>query len=215
MAGVTSPPTDPAGAQHAGIRDAKRAMRDRVLAARDALSPATRHAAGAAIAASLEARPDFRAASVVLLTLPFGNEWDASLLVASALASGRTVVLPRVNTSERVLELFALTDLARDVEAGYRGIPEPRLHCGSIAPDAIEWIMVPGVAFDLRCRRLGYGGGYYDRLMISLPTRAPRVGAAFDVQIVDEVPVTAHDLEVDAVVSEARTLVRAQREGMS
>jgi 5-formyltetrahydrofolate cyclo-ligase len=208
---VTSPPTDPAGAQHAGIRDAKRAVRDRVLAARDRLGSDTRHAASVAIVAALEARPDFRAARVVLLTLPFGSEWDASLLVASALASGRTVALPRVNNAERVLELFALTDLARDVQAGYRGIPEPRLHCAPIAAEAIDWIMVPGVAFDLRCRRLGYGGGYYDRLMLSLPAQAPRIAAAFDVQIVDAVPVTGHDLEVDAVVTETRTLQGARR----
>ena len=77
IAGVTSPPTDPAGTQHAGIRDAKRAVRDRVLAARDSLAAETRHAASVAIATTLEARPDFRAARVVLLTLPFGSEWDA------------------------------------------------------------------------------------------------------------------------------------------
>jgi len=208
---VTSPPTDRAGAQHAGIRDAKRAVRDRVLAVRDSLTPDIRHAASVAIAATLEARPDFRAARVVLLTLPFGSEWNASLLVASALASGRTVALPRVNSAERVLQLFALTDMARDVQPGYQGIPEPRLHCGPIAPEAVEWIMVPGVAFDLRCRRLGYGGGYYDRLMLALPAQAPRIAAAFDVQIVDAVPVTAHDLEVDAVVTESRTLLGTRR----
>ena len=62
IGGVTSPPTEPAGTQHAGIRDAKRAVRDRVLAARDGLAAETRHAASVAIAATLEARPDFRAA---------------------------------------------------------------------------------------------------------------------------------------------------------
>jgi 5-formyltetrahydrofolate cyclo-ligase len=65
---------------------------------------------------------------------------------------------------------------------------------------------VPGVAFDAACRRLGYGGGYYDRLLPLLPATAPRVAGAFDVQIVDAVPAAAHDLGVDCIVTESRTL---------
>ncbi len=65
---------------------------------------------------------------------------------------------------------------------------------------------MPGVAFDREGRRLGYGGGYYDRLLPLLSPRAARVAGAFDVQIVDRVPVGPNDVTIDAVVTESRAL---------
>ena len=70
--------------------------------------------------------------------------------------------------------------------------------------DAIDWVLVPGVAFDRDGRRLGYGGGYYDRLLPLLSPRAARVAGAFDLQIVDRVPAAPHDVAVDAIVTEIR-----------
>ncbi len=188
------------------MRDAKRALRDRVLAARDRLPAAAHRASSQAIAATLAARDDFRAARAVLLTLPFRSEWDTTALVAAALDAGKTLVLPRVNEASRMLELCAVADLDREAVAGFRGIREPDARCAHVAPDAVEWVLVPGVAFDRECRRLGYGGGYYDRLLASIAASAPRIAGAFELQIVERVPATQHDLGVDAVVTEQRTL---------
>ncbi len=66
--------------------------------------------------------------------------------------------------------------------------------------------MVPGVAFDPEGRRLGYGGGYYDRLLPLLSPRAARVAGAFDLQLVDRVPAGPNDIAIDAVVTESRAL---------
>jgi 5-formyltetrahydrofolate cyclo-ligase len=185
-----------------GLREAKRSLRARVLKARDALSPAERASASQAIAATLSQRPDFDSARVVLLTLPFGSEWDTRLLLAAALARGKTVAAPRVNVARRMLELHELRDAGLDVCPGYRGIPEPRGECPKIALAAIDWILVPGVAFDAQGRRVGYGGGYYDRLLPTLPASAQRVAGAF------ELP---HDLALDTIVTEARVIVPAPR----
>ena len=67
-------------------------------------------------------------------------------------------------------------------------------------------IVVPGVAFDARGGRLGYGGGFYDRFLASAGEGAIRIGICFEVQVVDEVPMAGHDLRVDAVVTEQRVL---------
>lgn len=193
------------------LRDDKRALRESLTVARDALPATLRARASRSIADRIAALPTWRAARVVLLTLPFRSEWDARLVARDALAAGKTVALPRVDASVRMLRALAIEDLDRDVEPGYRGIPEPRVGCPAIALDRIDWVLVPGVAFDTAGRRLGYGGGYYDRLLPFVSPTAARVAGAFDMQIVDAVPTAAHDLGVDVVVTEQRTLYCGDR----
>jgi len=96
-----------------------------------------------------------------------------------------------------------------DIAAGYQGIPEPREQCPVVAPDALDWVLVPGVAFDLAGRRLGYGGGFYDRLLPLLGAAAARVAGAYDLQLVPRVPAAPHDLKVGTIVTETRTIAAA------
>lgn len=189
------------------LREAKRALRERVLAARDCLPPEFRAAASAAIGTALASRDDFATASTVLLTLPFGSEWDSMPLLLTALERGKAVVLPRVNATARTLELCRLSEPTRDVLPGYRGIPEPQSHCALIAADAIDWVLVPGVAFDPAGHRLGYGGGYYDRLLPQLRRDAARIAGGYEIQLVDRLPAGPHDVPVQALATEIRTLL--------
>lgn len=186
---------------------AKQALRGRVLADRDDLPAATRAADSHAIGARVEALPSLAPAQTVLLTLPFRSEWDTRPLAAHALSAGKRVVMPRVDRVARTLRLHAVADLYADVVAGYLGIPEPRESLPIVEPDAIDWVLVPGVAFDAAGRRLGYGGGFFDRLLPLVRAGAPRIAGAFDVQIIDEVPAGPHDRRVDAIISPTRTLV--------
>jgi len=191
------------------LREAKRAVRERIVRARDVMPADLRAQASRKIVTTLVARPDFAAAKVVLMTLSFGSEWDTRPLLATALSHGKTVAIPRVNAGRRMLELHAVCDLAEDVAPGYRGILEPRGHCAAVAIETIDWILVPGVAFDAHGRRIGDGGGYYDRLLPTLPATALRIAGAFEVQLVDRVPTAPHDLALDAIVTEARVIVPA------
>jgi 5-formyltetrahydrofolate cyclo-ligase len=202
----SAPP--PAGSPPIGaaLREAKRGVRERALAARDALTPEQRAAAAHAIAARLTALPSYAAARTILVTFPFRSEWDSRLLARHALAAGKAVVSPRVDPAARMLALYRVADIDADVAPGYRDIPEPLAHCATVAFDAIDWVLVPGVAFDVAGRRLGYGGGYYDRLLPLLSRHAPRISGAFDAQIVPVVPCGPHDLVVDCLVTETRTI---------
>jgi 5-formyltetrahydrofolate cyclo-ligase len=191
----------------AALHDAKHAVRDRIGALRDALPTPQRAAMAAAIAAAIARLPSFAAARTVLLTLPFRSEWDARPLVAAALAQGKAVALPRVAPATRMLELHAIRDVARDVGPGYRGITEPLASMPRVDPGQIDWVLVPGMAFDPMGRRLGYGGGFYDRLLPLLPPTAQRVAGAFDLQVIERVPAAAHDLRVQAIVTPTRVLL--------
>jgi 5-formyltetrahydrofolate cyclo-ligase len=186
------------------LHEAKRVMRNEVIAARDALTPAQHRSASQAIAARIAALPSFTAAHCILLTLPFRSEWDTRPLIAAAQASGKVVALPRVDGDTRMLDLHAVRDVARDTAPGYRGIHEPAIGLPRVERADIDWVLVPGVAFDVAGRRLGYGGGYYDRLLALLSPQAPRVAGAFDLQVVAAAPAAPHDLIVDVIATETR-----------
>ena len=188
------------------LHTAKRRVRDEVLALRAALDPAERTVAQAAIVARLLALPSFQAAHSVLLTMPFRGEWDTRPLLRAAALAGKHVVLPRVDVSARMLALHRVTDMVRDMAPGYGGIDEPHAHLPQVSPADIAWVLVPGVAFDATGRRLGYGGGFYDRLLPLLPPATPRVAGAFDEQLVAHVPAAPHDLFIQQLVTPTRTL---------
>ena len=193
------------------LREAKRNLRATVIAARDGLSQATRDDASRRIAARLVALPQFQAAESVLLTLPFRSEWDATLVARAALAAGKRVIVPRVDAPARVLSLHRIDSLDHGIAAGYRGIPEPRADLAPALPADVALALVPGVAFDTQGRRLGYGGGYYDRLLPLLGADVPRIAGAFDEQVVDQVPYAAHDLAVDVIATPTRLIQTALR----
>ena len=206
-------PTDRETPVGAPLREAKQAMRQAMAAARDALDPAWRKRASAALVDRMTSLAAFAGARRVLLNVPFRSEWDAAPLIERALARGKEVLLPRVDETSRMLDLRRIADPAADIVTGYRGIPEPVERCPRADPASVDWVLVPGVAFDREGGRLGYGGGYYDRLLPLLSPRAARVAGAFSMQIVDRVPSAPHDIRMDTVVTEAEIVV--DRKGRS
>jgi 5-formyltetrahydrofolate cyclo-ligase len=185
------------------IRAAKAALRKQVLARRDALSPEIRVELSARITARLLELDSFRAAKCVLAYMSIGSEFDTRALVGHVLAQGKTLLLPRVVRGSRTLALHAVKDLAQDLQAGVWGIAEPNSKCQEISqPFDFEWVLVPGLAFTPMGDRLGYGAGYYDRLIASCTHKPALIAAAFALQVVDAVPCTASDQDVDCVVTE-------------
>jgi len=144
----------------------------------------------------------------------FGSELDTRPFLDKVLASGRALVLPRVDREGRRLVLYRVASLATDLRPGTWGIPEPDpAHCGLAASADIDLILVPGVAFDPDGGRLGYGAGYYDRLLAAWASPLPPlVAVAFELQIVPAVPVLAGDHGVDLVVTESQTYSRRRLE---
>jgi 5-formyltetrahydrofolate cyclo-ligase len=205
-ASSTEPRSTLDGVASGNLLDAKRELRTRILRDRDATPAEVRATASASIAATLSMREEFASSRTVLLTLPFGSEWDTRALLEAALARAKTVALPRVNLETGMLDICAITRLEHDAAPGYRGIPEPSAHCELLDVASIDWVLVPGVAFDRDGHRIGYGGGYYDRLLPLLRADAHRVAGAFELQLVDQVPAASHDVAVDAVVTEARSI---------
>jgi 5-formyltetrahydrofolate cyclo-ligase len=192
--------------RHAGVREEKLVLRQAVASARDCMSVEARAEASRAIADRIGALDAFANAHAILATLPYRSEWDATLVVRAALAAGKLVAAPRVDRHARMLQPLCIESLDDDVEAGYRGIPEPRARCAMVPLERFDVVLVPGIAFDVHGRRLGYGGGYYDRLLPLLPASSTRIAGAFELQVADSVPTAPHDTGVDWIVTERRTI---------
>jgi 5-formyltetrahydrofolate cyclo-ligase len=191
----------------ATIQAHKRQLRRTVLARRRALPEIERLARSRQVWERLSRLPWYRQAGVILGYMAIDKEVLTDGLLRQALAAGKRVVLPRVRAEPGGLALYAVDDLERDVAPGYRGIPEPRPERGRPVPiDALDLVLVPGVAFDLQGGRLGFGVGFYDRLLSGLPQGTPKVGLAFDFQVLPWLPRQPHDIALDAIVTESRTI---------
>src|SRR6266545_4337955 len=120
------------------------------------------------------------------------------------------VALPAFDRARDAIAMHIVRDPGRDLAANAWGIREPQPDvCMPARPSEVDFILVPGIAFDARGGRLGYGKAYYDRLFRALAREGAvpfTVAGAFDAQIVDRVPMDVHDVAVPRIVTEARVI---------
>lgn len=185
-------------------RAAKEALRKRVAAVRRTLlAEARAERSQRACSLLLDSEP-FARAQVILSYAPLRFEADPQSLVERAHALGKQVLLPRVDQETHTLVLHAHRPGDELAESGM-GIREPLESAPVVAPELVDLVLVPGLAFDGRGYRLGYGKGFYDRLL-PLLTRATPVGLAFELSLLPEVPSEPHDVPVHGVATEKRLL---------
>jgi 5-formyltetrahydrofolate cyclo-ligase len=129
-----------------------------------------------------------------------GSEVETRDLAEAILAGGRALFIPRIEKGR----MFAcrIYSLAQDLAPGALGILEPLSSFLPAPPDVLDLILAPGLAFDLAGRRLGYGGGYYDRFLPRRRSDALVCGLAFSFQILPSVPCEPHDQKLACLVSE-------------
>lgn len=181
----------------------KRSMRRDLLAQRQALSPAEWQTASRAAQQRLLEQPLFRQAISIALYAPIRNEVDTTLLFDAARAAGKSVQYPLVCGDRLTFHEIATRE---QLAAGSFGIPEP-CPVGDVsgAPLA-DLLVVPGVAFDLRGHRIGFGKGYYDRYLAGLQRLPLLVGFCHDFQLIEAVPSEGHDIRMDCVVTDRRVV---------
>jgi 5-formyltetrahydrofolate cyclo-ligase len=184
------------------LKQSKRALRRAVLAERDALPADERSAGSEAIAERFLELPEVADARTVMAFWSFGSEVDTAPLIAGLRSRGATVALPRIEGSEAVP--VVATPGAAMTESSF-GTMEPAE--GRVLDVAeLDLVVVPGVAFDWTCDRVGYGGGYYDRLLGMRREGAAAIAVAFALQIVERVPTGAIDRRIDGVVTELEVI---------
>jgi 5-formyltetrahydrofolate cyclo-ligase len=182
----------------------KRALRAELLAARARLDAGARRAGAEALVDRLDALPAFRAAATVAAYAPLGSELDPGPATRAVLARGGRVVYPRAVPGERRLVFCPCRP--EELVRGPLGAPEPPASAPEVALPEIACVLLPGLGFSRQGQRLGRGGGAYDATLAAAP-QAVRVGVAFTLQLLDQLPCEPHDLTLDALVTERETLL--------
>ena len=190
----------------ADLHETKPSLRKRILGRRNAMDCCTRTALSRTIVRDIVETSVYRRSHTVMAYASFGSELQTDGFVHHVLDQGKTLLLPRVDRQRELLEVYRVRDPVQDLRVGTWGIREPRPdRCTRVEPAIIDFVLVPGLAFDRRGGRLGYGGGFYDKLLADgLSQGAWLVAGAFECQMVEKVPVDEHDMPMDVVVTEDR-----------
>lgn len=144
----------------------------------------------------------YKQARRILFYASFRSEVTTWPLIQRAMAEGKMAALPKVLRAEKRLGIYSISSIDGLLD-GYLGIREPAaLPEDELDPELPDIIVMPGAAFDRSGNRIGYGGGYYDRLLEKAGQGSLRVALAYGVQMVDHIPSESHDRRVDMVITE-------------
>ena len=164
---------------------------------------ATRYKKSLAIKRKLLSLKEFKIAKKILLYAGKPYEVDTSLIIKEALKKRKRVFLPVTDTKRKRILISEILDLEKDTCLGCFGICEPKAALKpKAAPEKLDLVVMPGVAFDRNNNRIGHGAGYYDRFLKCIPYKIPKLSLAFDFQVLDEdFPTLSHDIPVTRIIT--------------
>lgn len=189
-------------------------IRKYILSRRDSIHEEIRKDKDREIKERLLALSEFKASHKILLYASFRSEVDTFDLLKYCVAHGKVVVLPRVDKQDNELKIYEIKD-TEELVKGYFGIPEPNVSADisesrRMNVEHMDLIIVPGVAFDEQCNRLGYGKGFYDKLLSGVRGQGSRVkrliALAYEEQIVESIPSESHDIRMDKIITDKRII---------
>ena len=173
----------------------KKELRQQIRQRKRAMTEAEIDAASQRLGELLAEAPLYRQAKTLYGYLPYNQEVRTVPMLQRALAEGKRVAVPKCYGDE--MRFIYLEDLSQ-VEKGYCGIPEP-IADEPVADDPTALVLMPGLAFDPQGRRIGYGGGFYDKFLAAEPNH-PTLALCYAFQMVDEIPTEEFDVPVDCVL---------------
>lgn len=148
----------------------------------------------------------FKTASTIMCYISFGTEVDTKPIINQCLKEGKTVLVPIIIKNEdetSYMEASQLMDPESDLAPGTMGIMEPKASKIRIRdPKTIDLVIIPGMAFDRKGNRLGYGAGYYDYYLEKLRDDCNQIGLTFSFQLIDHIPTQKHDKQIKNIITE-------------
>lgn len=190
----------------------KKRLREKLLIKRDSIPPDIKVLKEASIEKKLFDLDIFKKSKNILMYVSFRSEVDTRKYLDDLPALGKKLILPVVDAKHKVLKLYEVKDTS-ELAPGYMGIPEPDIREDRrVTVNDIDLVVIPGTGFDIKGNRLGYGGGYYDRLLsyeskqMAKIEHIPTVALAFEEQLCENIPAEPHDITVDIIITDKRLI---------
>lgn len=181
----------------------KKILRQELLKKRSSLTIDEVVDKSADIAELLFSTDFYKKSKYIMCYIDFRNEVKTEEIIRTSLENGKKIIIPISVVKTRQLILSQLLDYDKELESGTYGILEPKKEfIRRVSPELIDLVLVPGVAFDRRGYRIGYGGGYYDRFLPKVKRSTPKVALAFDIQMVEYVKKGRYDIPMDYIITE-------------
>jgi 5-formyltetrahydrofolate cyclo-ligase len=183
------------------ILTSKHKMREIMLNKLNKLKEVDRAKKSLLIKEKLFETSEFKKAKIILFYASLTKEVDTDIMIKDAQEQGKTIALPVVEEGEKKIIPYLVSDFDSRFVIGAYGIREPDKEFSEpISIDALDLVIVPGIAFDREGNRLGRGKGYYDRFLKILPKHVLTIGLAFDFQIVCNLPHSSVDSPVNKII---------------
>lgn len=148
-------------------------------------------------------------ARVVLMYLPRKNEVNTDTIIRRTFDLNKIVVLPRFEPGSKKIQLFKVDDLQKELTPGSSGRLQPDpARCRAMPIDSIDIAIVPGIVFDEKGGRIGFGEGFFDRVIPNLPITTRKVALALDEQVLSQIPSESLDKSVDIIITDRRIIYK-------
>lgn len=155
---------------------------------------------------------------VVMGYMDFRKEVMTERILKDAFNKGKKVAIPRIskiNGHQKGIIAYEIKEIGDQIERGTFGVMEPKNDCNiEINPEHIDLVIVPGVAFDKYGYRIGFGAGYYDMFLKNIRHDCVKIGLAFEMQIIEDLPIENHDIPVDIIITEKQIII-PDRKGLN
>ncbi len=186
----------------------KKAIRDQVLERRMSTSQELLEIKSKDICKKLIKDEVYEKSELIFAYLNYKNEVNLTSFIERALEEGKRVAVPRVvDEQQSIMQFYVLDDLLK-IAKGYKGILEPKEELKIAEISDCDMLLVPCVAFDNQCNRLGYGKGFYDRYLGSYPKLIGKtILVAYDLQEVIEIPTEKTDIKIKRIITESREII--------
>lgn len=182
--------------------ETKNDLRKKILSKRNNINENTAMNKSEIVIDKLINTVEYQKSSIVFIYMSFKNEVDTIKLVSRMLSEGKQVVIPYTDKKNIRLipcEIYSIDDLKMSPYGYFEPKEENIIY---VKPEKFDLIIVPGVAFDKKFNRIGFGKGYYDRILCQKRKDAKAVALAYDFQVLDQIPYEAHDIKMDMIITE-------------
>ena len=162
------------------------------------------------IAENIISMAEFMECDTLYIYKAFRNEVNTDRIIQRAMELNKTVAFPKVSGTEMNFHIVPNENGSKSLVEGYMGIMEPESSLPILVPmleENVGVVIVPGVAFDRKCNRSGYGKGFYDKFLAKYPNLI-KIGIAFEYQIFDSLEINNFDIPMDYVITESRIIRR-------